>query len=156
MKNTWVLTADDYSANFYKTNHNLKTLSHIKEVLFDDVRCSTNNFRDDRPGVFNIGKTEYQTASSGFYHGIKDLQRKFSKVVADYVNVSKDRDQFDTFFIVSPSNMLGVIQSKLSSRAKKSLINSYDKDPQEMTADEILSFLDFEANERRFSSDLLY
>lgn len=141
-KETWLLVANSSIARIFKIEK-IQELTEIRTMEHPESRLHNIDLVSDKPGRdFESGGTRRHALEP------KTMPKKlefaiFAKDLADYLEESRNKGQFDALYIAAGPALLGLLRQSLHPNTAKIIKGEINKDMTQMKATEIPSHLPF-------------
>jgi protein required for attachment to host cells len=138
-KKSWLIVANSSSARVYKVE-NRHALTELRLFDHPESRLRNLDLVSDKPG------REFESTKVG-RHGLESgnttpQQREFAlfaKRLADYLEASYNKNEFEELYLAAGPNLLGLIRQSLSSPLSKVIKAEINKDLTHLKEEEILN-----------------
>lgn len=140
-KKTWILIADGSIGKIYDYIYKDSQLNLMKEFSSKDAHLSSAELGSDKPG-------RSHDSMGGARHSIEpkmDIHKKekinFIQHIADYLNHSENKKEFDQLFICAASETLGHLRKLLNKQVSSLVTKEINKDLSHSNKNDILEHI---------------
>ena len=137
-KNTWVVLADASSCKIYEYQYRPEKIKLIKELIHPENQLKDIDIALDKHGSFRCNAGAGNFAASDPKKNNIDA---FSRKIAQGLDADRKKNQFAHLILISPPQMVGLIQHHLNKHVKKMLDINIAKDISKYNERQLLSFI---------------
>lgn len=141
-KSSWLIVANSSTARVFKfEKHN--QLLELKSFEHPESRLHNIDLVSDKPG------RDFESFGSARHALEPKTSPKvveftlFAKILADYLDTSRNNGEFETLYIAASPSLLGLLRQSLHSETKKLVKGEVDKDLTHLKTEEIFPHLPF-------------
>jgi protein required for attachment to host cells len=130
-KRTLIVVADGARARFFEPRHEAHTLvpAHHADMVAPESRLLTHDIVTDRPGRgFSAARSSIRHAFEARHDAHKLEKHNFTAALAQTLDDSCTRREFDRLVLVAPRRSLGELHALLSPQVKKTVSHEIAKD----------------------------
>jgi protein required for attachment to host cells len=133
----WLVSLDSIHCNIYQYDKYSHHFSLYKSLSHEQGRVKNHDLSVDKAGAYQ--RFTYSSSSFAPHSQPKEKEKmKFAKLIANEINLSKERNLFHSLIIAADPKMLGLVKAELHSNVKLILKRSYHTHFNHLTTSEIL------------------
>ncbi|MBK7842624.1 MAG: host attachment protein [Bdellovibrionales bacterium] len=137
-KNAWILVADESHAKVFRLISLTQGVKFVKGLEFPEGRDKIHEFTVERPTLKGYTRTHQHTTGTEVDIE-RQLAQRFSKAIADVLEKSRCKSDFESLILVAPPKFLGELRNSLTEETKKLVHGSLNKEMTLSTESEIFS-----------------
>jgi protein required for attachment to host cells len=138
MARTWIVVCDGSRARFFMARADTEEWVKFEEFEHPASRVRDQDLVTDRPG--RQQQSQGRVLKSGMTprtdpHDVEEL--RFAHYISQTLDSAHALDAFDRLILVAPPAFLGLLRRELSSRVRRSIHATLDKDYSQLDADQL-------------------
>ena len=134
---TWIIVADSSRARIFSMADVRSPLSEITDMLHPASRVREHNIGSDRQGRTFDSKGSGRHAKEGDVSIKKQEAINFSKEIAAYLDIERNKNRFEKLVLIAPPEFLGLLRKELSNSTKQRISREIGKDLTQRDAEHI-------------------
>ena len=126
-KNAWILVADESHAKVFRLISLTQGIKFVKGLEFPEGRDKIHEFTAERPTLKGYTRTHKHTTGTEVDIE-RQLAQRFSKAIAEVLEKSRCKSDFESLILVAPPKFLGELRNSLTEETKKLVRGSLNKE----------------------------
>lgn len=140
-KPTWILVASRSHAKIFEPVDRGEDLRVVADFPHPEGRLKDREINTDRPGrQFDLSNQSRHTTGAASLP-TEQIAEYFAKDLADFLDESRARNEFERLILVAEPRFLGKLQGSLSKPTSKCVVDTVNKEYVDLSQDELIERL---------------